>query len=426
MKTRVLPAALLCLAVVALSGAAPNSENAPIRLALKAEKLTAPAGVTLPMFETLELLPRGDGRYDIRLAPGSDAPAVREADLRLLVPRVPRLAKGSAALTRLALIQREFNRNEVHNEVPGGLDLSLANNCLEQGLWEIKLARTEADKTVTLFHAWFTFPKSEYLRLFEAINGIPYRDYEGLFASYPGVGGFTLPLDELRTVGAERALAHLETHAAEPLQRLTEQQRKTKLLLTSDVATYGDFSQPAKQPITTAKFSPPGAYDDKEPMRFDLTWLAKPSRLLWREVANPKAESAAFPEIEALFENGYRILIADSRIASLPARTDAPRTEADVLKLVCGIGTPTIQATAAERAAELAQDQPRYLMLIDAKGVHIDNHLTGVDGVYVWREAGDAGLLHLWLVGYERIAFVAHLSARWPAPETAGAARDAL
>ena len=62
---------------------------------------------------------------------------------------------------------------------------------------------------------------------------------------------------------------------------------------------------------------------------------------------------------------------------------------------------------AAERASELAEDRPRYLMLLDPQGNHIDNHLTGVDGVYVWREAGDPGLLHVWLVGYERIAFVA-------------------
>ena len=421
MKIKIISLAAVCAAALTLAGAAVSAaETAPLRLALKAEKLTAPAGAPLPIFETLELLPRGEGRYDVRLIPGEGAPSLDKADLRLLVPRVPRLAKGDAALTRLALIQREFNRNEVHNDLPGNLDLSIANNCLEQGLWEIKLARNDPDKTVTLFHAWFTFPKAEYARLFEDVNGLPYRDYENLFASYPGVGGFRLPLEALRTAKAERELPRLDTHAGDPIQRLSEQQRKTKLLLTPDIATYGDFTQPAKQPITTAKFNVPGVYDDKDAMRFDLTWLSKPSRIVWREVSHAQA---AFPEIEADFENGYRILIADSRLSGLPARTEAPRSEADVLKLVCGIGTPIIHAPAAERTAEVTEDRPRYLMLLDAKGNHVDNHLTGVDGVYVWREAGNPGLLHVWLVGYERIAFVAHLSVAWPEALTGGASR---
>ena len=401
---------LACLVVCSAAGLV-MAESAPLKLSLNAEKLSAPAGQTLPAFETLELLPRGEGRYDVRLAPGDGAPSIERADLRLLVPRVPRLAKGNAALTRLALIQREFNRNEVHFALPGGQDLSIANNCLEQGRWEIKLSRAEADKTVTLYHAWFTFPKADYARLFEEINGLRYGDYDGIFAGYPGVGGFRLPLESLRAPKTEHELARLDRHASDPIQRLSEQQRKVKLLQTPDISTYGDFTQPARQPVTMAKFNGPGVYDDKESMRFDLTWLAKPSRLVWRDVAH---DGAAFPEIEAVFENGYRILIADSKLSDLPARTEPPRSEADVLKLVCGIGTPVIQASAAERATEFAEDRPRYLMLLDPQGNHIDNHLTGVDGVYVWREAGDPGLLHLWLVGYERIAFVAHLSASWP------------
>ncbi|HEY6930350.1 MAG TPA: hypothetical protein VJA66_11795 [Thermoanaerobaculia bacterium] len=400
--------AAACLAMA--EGAPPSRDAATLRLALNAEKLAAPAGQTLPAFETIEFLPRGEGRYDVRLTPGDNPPSIEKADLRLLVPRVPRLAKGNAALTRLALIQREFNRNEVHFALPGGEDFSIANNCLEQGRWEVKLARAEADKTVTLYHAWLTFPKAEYARLFEEINRIPYGDYDGILAAYPGVGGFPLPLESLRTAKTERALAQLDRHASDPIQRLSEQQRKTKLLQTPEIATYGDFTLPARQPVRMAKFNGPGVYDDKESMRFDLTWLARPSRLVWREVAR---DGVTFPEIEAVFENGYRVLIADSRLSELPARTE-PRSEADVLKLVCGIGTPVIQASAADRASELAEDRPRYLMLLDPKGNHIDNHLTGVDGVYVWREAGNPGLLHLWLVGYERIAFVAHLSAAWP------------
>ena len=408
---------LVVLGTFAIDAAAAQAASSPpdsatLRLPLKVEKLAAPAGTELPSYETLELVARGKGRYDIRLAPGQEAPRLDSADLTLLVPRVPRLAHGNVALTRLALIQREFNRNEVHNLQPNGVDFSIANNCLERGLWEVKLARTDAGNTTTLFHAWFTFPKEEYARLFRDAGGLDYEKCDSLFASYPGVGGFPLPLEALRTVVSERTLAGLQLHSGEPLDRLPEQRNKTKLLKTPEIATYGDCARPDKQPLVMARFKPPGLYDSEDAMRFDLTWLARPSAVFWREVANP-AVSGTFPEIEMRFENGYRILVADSKLPDLPARSEVPAVDRDVLRLVCGIGTPVIHANAAERAAEISEDRPRYLMILDAKGNHIDNHLTGVDGVYAWRDAED--LLHLWLVGYERIALVAHLSARWPA-----------
>ncbi len=402
------PFAIDAAAAQAASG---PPEPATLRLPLKTERLAAPAGTELPSYETLGLAARGKGRYDIRLAPGQEAPRLDDADLTLLVPRVPRLARGNAALTRLALIQREFNRNEVHNPQPNGVDFSIANNCLERGLWEVKLARTDAGNTTTLFHAWFTFPKEEYARLFRDTGGLDYEKYDSLFGSYPGVGGFTLPLEALRTVVSERKLAGLQLHSGEPLDRLPEQRNKTKLLKTPGIATYGDCARPDKQPLVMARFKPPGLYDSEDAMRFDLTWLARPSAVVWREVANP-AVAGTFPEIEMRFENGYRILVADSKLSDLPARSEVPAIDRDVLRLVCGIGTPVIHANAAERAAEISEDRPRYLMILDAKGNHIDNHLTGVDGVYAWRDADN--LLHLWLVGYERIALVAHLSARWP------------
>jgi hypothetical protein len=391
------------------------SPKETLRLPLKMEKLTADKGVTLPSYDTLELVAVGGGRYDVRLSPGDNAPRLSRADLGLLAPRVPRLARGNEALTRLALIQREFNRNEVHNPLPDGKDFSIANNCLERGLWEVKLARPDAGKTVTLFHAWFTFPREEYAALFrEANGGLDEEKFDALFAKYPGVGGFVLPLEDLRSVKSERELSSVEGHAADALDRLTEQKGKTKLIRTASISTYGDVVRASSQPITLAKFNPPGLYDQTESMTFDLSWLGRPPKIVWRQVSSPRAPGA-FPEIELVFDNGLRILAADAKLADLPARKEPPAVEAEVLKLVCGVGTPVIHARAEERAAELSEDRSRYLLILDAKGTHVDNHLTGVDGLYVWREAGEPGKLHLWLVSYERIALVAHYSAPWPA-----------
>ncbi len=393
------------------------SPSAPLRLVLQAEKLTAPEGATLPSYDFVEITPSGGGRYDVRLSPGADAPKLSGVDLTLLVPRVPGLARGNETLTRLALIQREFNRNEVHNPLPDGRDLSIANNCLQRGLWEIKLLKPDGAKTATLFHAWFTFPQNEYARLFALANGgLEEEKFDALFANYPGVGGFVLPLSELRSVQSERSMPFPDVHAADALDQLPEQKGKTKWIRTDGLKTYADVAKPGNQPVTLAKFNVPGLYDPKESMRFDLAWLSRPRELVWREVKSSRSPQA-FPELELRFENGTRVLAADAKIAAIPARTTAPAAESDVLKLVCGIGTPVIHASATDRAAEMRDDRPRYLMILDAKNNHLDNHLTGVDGMYVWREAGAPGTpdtLHVWLVSYERIALVAHYSAPWP------------
>jgi hypothetical protein len=72
-------------------------------------------------------------------------------------------------------------------------------------------------------------------------------------------------------------------------------------------------------------------------MKFDLSWLAHPAKAVARKVVRPSGGDP-FTEIEIDFENGNRILFADSRIASLSPRSIPPAAENDVLKIVSGIG----------------------------------------------------------------------------------------
>ena len=410
------------LALSPLAAASVAAAASTLSLPLNVEKLNPPTGESWPTFERLDLTPAGHGHYSLRLAPGENAPAVSDFDLALLVPRVPKLVRGNSDLTRIALIQREFNRNETHNDLKGGLDFSIANNCLKQGLWEVKLYRKADGKSTMIFHAWLTFPRDEYAKLFEELNGLKYADNEQLFANYPNIGGLPVPLSELRKVEKEAASPAVELHSKDALARLTEQQSKVKLLLTPGVASFGDFASNEKQPITTARFSEPGFYNPSEPVKFNLGWLASPNKLVWRNVKSPRA-AEDFAEVEILFENGYRIILADSLLPKLPAQAEAPAKEAEVLKFICGIGTPNIQADAKERAAELSEDRPRYLLLLDESGRLVDNHLAGMDGMYVWRDAGSPSAYHFWVVGYERIALVAHFSAPGPPAQESASGR---
>jgi hypothetical protein len=372
---------------------------------------------------SLQLTGLGEGRYALRFSSGTETPALPEIDLRPFIPRVPLLAKGDPSLTRIALIQRELNRNQTRYPAPGRPEtVFVANNCLKGGLWEIGLDRQDAQGASTYYHGWFTFPKTEYARLFEALNGVPYSAVAADLEAYPTLDGLSVPLAKMRSVVRDVPLAAIDSHLGEPVEQFSEQTRKAKLVISPAARTYGDWSAPDRQPIVTAKFSEPGFYDGKDAVRFDLAWLAHPSEAHWRQVQSSHFPDS-FAEIELRYQNGYRLVLADARLSDLPTRGAKPTDEADLLHVTFGIETPEIYASAADRAREFEKERPAYLFLLDANGNLVDNHHAGVDRIYLWKEAGAPDRLHLYLVSYERIALVSHLSVALPATPSKPAAR---
>jgi len=364
----------------------------------------------------LSLAPQDNGRWTLTLGPAAGGPQVTDVDLRSFVPRVPDLARGNATLTNLALAQREFNRNETRfRKASNTAELRLANNCLRQGLWEV-LSEQQKDKDlIDEFHGWFTFPRETYAELFEEVNKLDLADYEAWLVQYPKLDGFEVPLDKLRSVHGEHDSTVALANTDQPPLRFGEQKRKAKLLLNTDVTEMADFSEKATQPVTTATFAEPGFYDPANPVKFDLTWLASPTKATWRAVQGI-AKDVALDEVELTWANGHRIILADATLGALPARTEAPATDADTLRLTFGISTPEIYASGDERAAEFAAPRDNYLLLLDEQGNNVDNHTTGVDRAFLWRQAGADGApdrLHVLLVGYERIAIVADVVLDW-------------
>ncbi len=119
--SRSLPLAAVLFAVMLCPhlDAAPGA-GTPITLPLVAEKLAPSPEAPVRAFQSIELTRLPNGSYAVRLLPPEAGLELPDVDLRLLVPRAPKAVRGSEALTRIALIQREFNRNEVHHDLPGG------------------------------------------------------------------------------------------------------------------------------------------------------------------------------------------------------------------------------------------------------------------------------------------------------------------
>jgi hypothetical protein len=265
------------------------------------------------------------------------------------------------------------------------------------------------------YHGWFDFPAAEYARLYESVNGVPYARAEAHIARYPAMGGYAVPLTALRQEMRATDDLAVTAHLDDAVVRYPEQERKARLLVRpASPRTYRDFVAPGADAVVTAKFSEPGFYTNADPMRFDLSWLARPARATWRQTRNPSVPEVVH-EVEVRFENGLRLLVADASLSTLTAHTERPLAEDALLRLTFGIGTPEIYGDTRSRAAEFAADRPAWLLLLDADGRAVDNHFGGLDRVYLWREAGAPGVLHLLLVGYERIAVVGHLTVPWSA-----------
>ncbi len=367
-----------------------------------------------------------NGKFQVDVGDSEHGIALTGVDLRPFVARLPAAGASDPVVRRVALTQAELNRNQTtYPTKDDDRTVWIANNCLKRGLWEVGINEQVGGKAVTVFHAWFEFPEELYSEVYQEVNQSDAAMEKNWLNHYPKLDGFEFPLGKLRTVarepgGSSRAVLRADA----PIRQFGEQRKKAPLLLNQGLEVYGDFSRAEHQPIRTAKFEEPGFYSTREPMEFDLRWLSGDTTSTVRMV-QPLMESQRSPalqqEVEVRFSNGYRLILGSSRLEGLVARAEEPTLQKDTLALTFGIGTPSIYATASQREAEFAAHNIEYLMLLDGKGNHLDNHTIGLDRVYLWKEArkrsivsGVVGVweperIHLLLVGYERTMLVADI-----------------
>src|SRR5207245_4343412 len=140
-------------------------------------------------------------------------------DVRLMTPSEPAWTRGDADLERIALTDRQWNRQQVsfdghspHVEVVGGdgfeksnlASAELAKNCLNAGLWEVLLFVHENEHKALYYQCWFTFPLGYYKDLFEQNTGLPYWRHWYYLEHWSDPAGTVVPLDKLRRVTSER------------------------------------------------------------------------------------------------------------------------------------------------------------------------------------------------------------------------------
>jgi hypothetical protein len=145
---------------------------------------------------------------------------IHDVDVSLMTPRAPDWTRGDDGLLRIALTDRQWNRQQVrfggpgaaHIEVTGGdgfereqlYSAELAKNCINAGRWEILLFTQEGGDKALYYQGWFTFPLGHYKDLFEHNNGLPYWRHWYYLEHWVDPAGTLVAMDKLREVVRER------------------------------------------------------------------------------------------------------------------------------------------------------------------------------------------------------------------------------
>ncbi len=374
----------------------------------------------------LTLVKKDATRFDFVFEP--DNPHVakvvfRDVDVSLLTPGLPEWTKADEGLVRIALTDRQWNRQQVrfggpgtpHVEVTGGdgwekenlYSAELAKNCLNAGLWEVLLFAKENGDKALYYQGWFTFPLGHYKELFEHNTGLPYGKHWYYLEHWFDPAGTPVTLDRLREVVREREVNATFDRSAKVIAA-GEQARKRRTTIAENVVTWGDFYDGRK--IRFASFIPPGRYSVNHPWKNEYRRIDRFDRAILREIKSP-ATDKTLHELELVFsstkrEGTSRFFVSGFDLTALPQLPvkDYPKG----MYVPMGIGVPPFFQPYEELEKSPPHRSPYVSVLLDEQDRWVDHHSFAIDGPVLHRDEKSPDVLHVYLLSYERHSLIAH------------------
>lgn len=386
----------------------------------------------------LQLIQRDATHFDFVVLPQDDHAATvtfRNVDVSLMTPSLPESCRGHEGNTRIALTDRQWNRQQVafpadspQIEISGGdgfemqqlHSAELAKNCLNAGLWEVLLFSKGTDGKELYYQGWFTFPLGHYRRIFERNTGLDYSDHWYYLEHWFDPAGTVIDLAGLRSVEFEQA-AEFSINPQESIVAAGEQLRKRRTVMARNLRQWQDFTGERREDITFASFIPPGRYSLDHPRQNEFDRLKTLESVSHRTI-NPTGGRPTRDELELKFRGldgrTSKFLISGfqwDKLSQLPT-ADYPSG----LYMPMGIGVPPFFQSYQQLTEVPPQTTPWLCVLLDEQDRWIDHHSVAIDGPVMHRDVTDPDLLHLYLLSYERHSLVMHVTIR-RAPLTASA-----
>lgn len=379
----------------------------------------------------LSVIQKDETHFDFVLKPTNQKTAaitIENVDLSRLVPSSPQSVKQDQGLEKIALSEREWNRQQVsfplnspQIKIRGGdgfekqhiYEVAIANNCLNAGLWEILLFTKEDDNKSLYYQGWFDFPLGHYKNVFEQNNQTSYWRHWLYLEHYLSQKGIPVNLDLLRKV-IDGKVIPISFAPTEKIIASGEQKRKTRTTLATNLTTWGNFFD-NHHDIKFASFIPPGFYDHNKPHGHQYSRIGKLEQAVVRNIQPANDQSSGvnqhLQEIELSFKDNQtgelnKLLISGVNLKELPALAVSDYDKG--LYMPMGIGVPPFYQSYEDLKTDNPTESPYFSMLLDQENKWIDHHDLGVDGPVLHRDRDRPNLLHLYLLSYERNTLIAH------------------
>ncbi len=292
--------------------------------------------------------------------------------------------------------------------------ISLINNCLNPGLWELNAS----DAVGEIYHSWFTLPKADYYRILKENNGIENAEKE-LDSFLEGQGRFSnipLELDRLRTHLKDlfNSTAHLVLDKKLGAYSSQDSRRKVQrgfyeILRGEEKKSVQQFSELQQGDVFSLhSFIPPGVYHAQK--RMNIPYNKQWGKVTFSTVEpktsyggkHDKYGQYGYLEIE-LFnrENTQSILVGNIPIQLLVLSED--------YKIPAfGAGVWNASEPVERRFLRLEEGPfPHYAYLIEHKGgqdLLVNNHEIGYEQIFLRPFFKEGKMfLRMTIVSYERI-----------------------
>lgn len=372
----------------------------------------------------LTLVKKDETHFDFVLEPTNPHTAkivFKNVDVSLFVPKNPDWVKPNKNLGTIAIVDREWNRQQVSFkpessdiEVSGGdgfeknnlVSLDLANNCLNAGLWEILLFVKEGESKKLYYQGWFTFPMGHYKNIFEHNNQVSYWENWYRLEHWQNPAGTPIDLPALRQVSSEKEVqAQFIGH--EKFITSGEQKRKFKLVFGDNLLTWEDLQN---SPAKFASFVPPGRYDVTKPWSNEFWKIANFEKAILRDVKSP-VSNQTLQELELTFQDKKtnqknRYIVSGLNLDKIPQLSENDYSKG--LYMPMGIGIPPFFQSYEDLKQAPPSQSPYFSVLIDSENKWINHHETAIDGVVMHRDVDNPKLLHFYLLTYERHSLLGH------------------
>jgi hypothetical protein len=344
----------------------------------------------------------------------------KNVDVAAMTPTLPAWSNDDEGLRRIALTDRQWNRQQVqfdpaspNIEITGGdgfekanmMSVELAKNCLNAGLWEVLLFVKEGGVKKLYYQGWFTFPLGHYRRIFEERTGLSYLKNWYYLEHWVDPAGAYMPMEKLRRVLSEKVVT-ANFDAADRIMSSGEQARKRRTVLTPNLVKWADFYDGSE--VQYATFIKPGRYSTQHARHTEYWRMQKLEKAVLREVA--PAAGGTMQELELIYSDTAgrptRFVVSGFDINTLPKLATQDYSKGFYMPM--GIGVPPFFQRYDDLQKQPPQKSPYFSIMMDGDAKWIDHHKVGVDGPVLHLDEKIPGLLHVYLLSYERHSLVAH------------------